>query len=97
MTLLFAYATIAIGISFICSLFEAIILSLSHSYIQVLKKERPNTGALLGRLKDNIDVSLASILILNTISHTAGAAGVGAEAVKIFGDASMFYVSAVWT
>jgi len=97
MTLLFVYATVAIGISFICSLFEAIILSISHSYIQVLKKERPNAGALLGRLKDNIDVSLASILILNTVSHTAGAAGVGAEAVKIFGDASMFYVSAVLT
>lgn len=97
MTLLFIYVAIAIGISFVCSLLEAILLSLSHSYIQVLKKERANAGLLLEKFKKNIDVPLSSILILNTISHTAGAAGVGAEAVKIFGSEAMFFVSAILT
>ncbi|MBN2964169.1 DUF21 domain-containing protein [Sulfurospirillum sp. T05] len=97
MTLLFIYVAIAVGVSFVCSLLEAILLSLSYSYIQVLKKERPSVGQLLEKFKKNIDVPLSSILILNTISHTAGAAGVGAEAVKIFGSEAMFFVSAILT
>lgn len=97
MTLLFVYAAIAIGVSFFCSLFEAIVLSLNYSYIEVLKKESPKIALLLTKVKKNIEVSLSSILIVNTISHTAGAAGVGAEAVRVFGGEWMFYVSAVLT
>lgn len=97
MTLLIVYGLLAIGISFLCSILESILLSSNLAYIQVLKKHKPSSGALLERLKKDINVSLSSILILNTIANTIGAAGVGAQAAKVFGMSSMFYVSAILT
>lgn len=67
------------------------------SYISVLEKERPKVGKLLKDHKTNINTSIASILILNTIAHTLGAAAVGAQAEAIFGSAAMFYISIVLT
>jgi CBS domain containing-hemolysin-like protein len=67
------------------------------SNINIIKKENPKAGALLEKIKKDINVSISSILILNTIAHTIGAAGVGAEAAKLFGMENMFYISAVLT
>ncbi len=97
MTLLFIYLAIAIGISFLCSIVESVLLSLNMSHINVIKKENEKVGNLLEKLKKNINKSIASILILNTIAHTLGAAGIGAEASKLFGMEYMFYISAVLT
>ncbi|MDY0238047.1 MAG: CNNM domain-containing protein [Campylobacterales bacterium] len=97
MTLMFVYAALAVTLSFFCSLFEAILLSLNYSYIEVLKKNKPKVASILTNLKENIDLSLSAILIVNTISNTAGAAAVGAQAVRVFGIEWMFYVSAVLT
>lgn len=97
MTLLIIYACLAIGVSFLCSILESILLSSNLAYIQVLKKESPKTGEILEGLKKNINVSLSSILILNTVANTIGAAGVGAEAARVFGLEFMFYVSAILT
>ncbi len=97
MTLLIIYFSLAVGVSFLCSMLESILLSLNISYINVIKKSKPKAGELLEKLKKDINVSLASILILNTIANTLGAAGVGAEASKLFGAEYMFYVSAVLT
>lgn len=97
MTLLLIYAVLAVGVSFLCSILEAILLSSNLSYIQVLKRESPTTGAALEKLKKEINVSLSSILILNTVANTIGAAGVGAEAARVFGLEYMFYVSALLT
>ncbi|MEA3352233.1 MAG: CNNM domain-containing protein [Campylobacterota bacterium] len=95
--LLFTYFFIAVGISFLCSILESVLLSITPAYIEVLKEEKPASGKLLEEQKQNIDMSIGAILTLNTFAHTLGAAGVGAEAVKIFGDQYMFYVSAVLT
>jgi CBS domain containing-hemolysin-like protein len=62
-----------------------------------VKKTNENTGKSLHKLKKELNVSLASILILNTVANTLGAAGVGAQASKLFGNEYMFYVSAVLT
>ncbi len=97
MTPLIIYAVMAVGISFLCSILESILLSSNIAYIQVLKKESPKVGEALEKLKNNINISLSSILILNTIANTIGAAGVGAEAAKIFGLEYMFYVSFILT
>lgn len=97
MALLIIYAVFAVGVSFLCSLMESILLSSNMSYIQVLKQSNPKAGAILEELKQRIDISLSSILILNTIANTIGAAGVGAEAARILGLEYMFYVSAVLT
>ena len=88
MTLLFIYLLIAIGVSFLCSVLEAVLLSITPSYLEKLSIERPRSGRLIGRVKERLDESLSSILILNTFAHTMGAAGVGSQAVQIFGAAS---------
>jgi Mg2+/Co2+ transporter CorB len=66
-------------------------------YISVLEKERPKVGQLLKSHKTNIHKSIASILILNTIANTLGAAAVGAQAESIYGTGAVFYVSIVLT
>ena len=85
MTLLITYLAIAIGVSFLCSVLEAVLLSVSHGYVESLLEQKPRRGKVLKHVKDNLDESIASILILNTFAHTMGAAGVGAQAVKVFG------------
>jgi CBS domain containing-hemolysin-like protein len=67
------------------------------SFVSLLEKESPNTGKVLRSHKENINVSIASVLILNTVANTLGAAAVGAQASKIFGDGAVMYVSIVLT
>ena len=86
MTLLITYLVIAIGISFLCSILEAVLLSITPSYVEKVSTARPRAGALLSRVKYRLDESLSSILILNTFAHTMGAAGVGAQALQVFGE-----------
>ncbi len=97
MSLLFLYFSLAITISFVCSILESVLLSVNMSYISILEKERPKVGHLLKMHKININKSIASILILNTLANTLGAAGVGAQAGMIFGSAAVFYVSVILT
>jgi len=97
MDLLLLYFFAAVIISFICSVLESVLLSVTMPYISVLEKERPKVGALLKSHKVNINVSIASVLILNTIANTLGAAAVGAQAVNVFGAGAVFWVSIVLT
>ncbi len=76
---------------------ESVLLSVNMSYVAVLEKERPTVGKLLKLHKENINKSIASILILNTIANTLGAAAVGAQAAMIFGNDAVVYVSIVLT
>ena len=86
MTLLLTYLFIALIVSFICSVLEAVLLSSTPSYIESLsKKDNSDTVEMLRGLKSNIDKPISSILILNTFAHTMGAAGVGAQAQILFG------------
>ena len=85
MTLLFVYLTIAIGISFICSILEAVLLSITPSFSEALNEDYPRAGAILAEVRNSIDKSLSAILILNTFAHTMGAAGVGSQALQVFG------------
>jgi CBS domain containing-hemolysin-like protein len=97
MSLLLLYFSIAIIISFICSVLEAVLLSVNMPYIALLEKKRPRASHLLHKHKTDINKSIASILILNTLAHTFGAAGVGAQAEIIFGSKAVFYISIVLT
>ncbi len=85
MTLLLTYLLLALAVSFICSVLEAVLLSSTNSYIETLPKTNENTIAILKDLKSNIDKPIASILTFNTFAHTMGAAGVGAQAQILFG------------
>ena len=85
MTALIIYLTLALGVSFLCSLLEAVILSISHAYIETLTNGQPKSARILKDLKERIDRPLAAILTLNTVAHTVGAAGVGAQVLKLYG------------
>lgn len=95
--LMFVYFLIAVGVSFLCSILEAVLLSINSAHVEVVKNKNKSLGTLMQKQQDNIDLSIGSILTLNTFAHTLGAAGVGAEAVKIFGQEYMFYISAILT
>ncbi|MCF6339871.1 MAG: CNNM domain-containing protein [Sulfurimonas sp.] len=97
MDLLILYFSLAVVISFLCSVLEAVLLSVNMSYISLLEKERPAVGRLLKLQKTNISKSIASILILNTIAHTLGAAAVGAQAAILFGNDAVVIVSIIMT
>lgn len=97
MTLLIFYLLLAIGVSFLCSMLEAVLLSTSHSYIAILERKGSAAGNLLRGYKEEIDRPLSVILSLNTIAHTVGAAGVGAQAQLIFGEGSVAITSAILT
>lgn len=85
---LIAFFMISIVMSFLCSLWEAVLLSISPSYMQIKLNEGGRTGKILQEFKKNIDRPLAGILTLNTIAHTVGAIGVGQEATKIWADSN---------
>ena len=79
MTSLLAYFFTALLVSFLCSLLESVLLSLSIAHVSVMEKEGGKAGALMAELKENINRPLAAILTINTIANTVGAAGVGAQ------------------
>jgi len=95
--LLLLFFLLSVGVSFICSVLESVLLSINMSYVAVLEKERPAIGKLLRLQKENINKSIASILILNTIANTLGAAAVGAQASEVFGSDAVVIVSVVLT
>ena len=84
-TLLIIYFCVAIGVSFFCSVWEAVILSVTNPYIANLKNKRPKVGGRLEDLKNRISRPLTSILTLNTISHTVGAMGVASQVSALGG------------
>lgn len=96
--LLIIYVLMALVISFLCSVAESVLLSITPSYIEGQKERRPGYAALLKQLRqDNVDQSLAAILTLNTIAHTVGAIGAGSKATAVFGSAWFGLFSAVMT
>ena len=79
---------LVIGISFLCSILESILLSTNVSYISVLENSNPKAGKLLKKLKTDIDKSISSILILNTFANTLGATAIGIQAQSVFNEDS---------
>jgi CBS domain containing-hemolysin-like protein len=97
MLLLVTYVLVALGFSFLCSVAEAVLLSVTTAHVALLEKQGKSSGVLLRNLKDNINKPLAAILTLNTIAHTIGAAGAGAQAAIVFGSAYVGVASAILT
>lgn len=97
MFLLAIYISVAIGVSFICSVLEAVLLSITPSYLAQLRQQGHPAATRLAGLKADIDRPLASILTLNTIAHTIGAATAGAQAAVVFGSKWLGLFSAVLT
>ena len=84
---------LTVGMSFLCSLFESIILSTTIAEIEALKKTRPRRGALLETLKHEIDATISAILTLNTVANSLGSVVVGALAVQFYGGTALVWIS----
>lgn len=98
LTMLIIYLSLALGVSFLCSLLEAVLLSVSISHASILQKEGSRSGEIWAQLKEDDSIRpLTAILTLNTIAHTMGAAGVGAEVASIWGDAMLTTASIILT
>lgn len=89
MTTLILFFALSIGFSFLCSILEAVILSITPTFIRNQKESNPNLYSSLNEFKDDIDKPLSAILTLNTIAHTVGAIGVGAQAAIVFGSTNI--------
>ncbi len=97
MTLLILFLVLAIGVSFFCSIAEAVLLSVRPSYVTALELEGKRGARTLAKLRENLDRPLAAILTANTIAHTVGAAGVGAQTTVVFGSEYLGVASAILT
>ncbi len=98
MTLLIFYITLALGVSFLCSILEAVVLSTPQTYVNILQNEGKRTAEMWAHLKGDDSVRpLTAILTLNTIAHTMGAAGVGSQVQQIWGVEVLTAASAILT
>ncbi|MFH2124777.1 MAG: hemolysin family protein [Pseudomonadota bacterium] len=89
--------TLALIISFCCSLFEAILYSISTSQVEMLKKTGHRSGSLLTSLRADINKPITAILTMNTIANTVGATVAGASAAAVFGEKNLILFSAFFT
>ena len=103
MSLLLFYAALSIFFSFLCSILEAVLLSVNSTYINIKKQEGKVFAETLEKLKKDVDKPLIAILTLNTIAHTVGAIMVGVQAetlafkINIFGVNTVGVISALMT
>jgi CBS domain containing-hemolysin-like protein len=94
---LLAILGISLAVSFLCSILEAVLLSVTQGYVHVLHEKGTRAGDYLARMQKRIDEPIAAILTLNTIANTFGAALGGALALQLFGEAWMALFSAALT
>lgn len=91
------FTILALGVSFICSILEAVLLSITPAFVRAGRDSGTRVGIRLYRLKRDVDKPLAAILSLNTTANTIGAAGVGAQAAIVFGSGFVGVVSGILT
>jgi CBS domain containing-hemolysin-like protein len=97
MLLLITAVSIVLVVSFLCSIFEAVLLSLTRPQVEVLVQKEGLAGRLLAGFKENMDVPIAAILILNTAAHTIGAAVAGASYSNVFDVGTLWIFSIIFT
>ena len=97
MLLFVAAVSTVLVVSFLCSIFESVLLSLTRPQIEMMVRARKRAGTMLARFKENIDVPIAAILILNTAAHTIGAAVAGASYTDVFGVGTLWVFSIIFT
>ena len=94
---LILYRLLALVVSFLCSILESVLLAAPQAYLRTRAEAGNKIAVALGKMKHEIDRPLSAILSMNTFAHTIGAAGVGAQAVKVFGDAYFGLISVILT
>jgi len=89
--------SVVLIVSFLCSIFESVLLSLTRPQIELMVQQKKRAGRLLAKYKENMDVPIAAILILNTAAHTIGAAAAGASYTSVFDASTLWVFSVVFT
>jgi len=89
--------SVALIVSFTCSIFESVLLSIGHAQVEALVRDGKRAGILLRDFKRRIDVPIAAILIINTIAHTIGAAVAGASYANVFSSQTLWLFSIIFT
>ncbi|MEJ8569155.1 hemolysin family protein [Elongatibacter sediminis] len=89
--------SVVLIVSFLCSIFESVLLSINHAQVEALSKRHAVAGRMMAGFKRHIDVPIAAILILNTAAHTIGAAVAGASYIAVFDDQSLWLFTLVFT
>jgi CBS domain containing-hemolysin-like protein len=97
MTALVVYFLLAVLSSFVCSLSEAVLLSISHAHVALLIQSNRPSGRILARFKERIDHPLSAILTINTVANTMGATAVGAQTLQVFGNQAVALASGIMT
>lgn len=97
MFLLITAVSVVLVVSFLCSIFESVLLSLTRPQIEIIGRNHPRAGLLLSGFKENMDVPIAAILILNTSAHTVGAAAAGASYIAVFDPGTLWVFSILFT
>jgi len=97
MLILVIAVTVALVVSFLCSIFESVLLSISPARIEALAGAGKRSGEMLRHFKAQIDVPIAAILIVNTIAHTIGATVAGASYIEVFSEQTLWIFSLVFT
>lgn len=95
MTTILILGLLIVSISFICSFFEGVFLSITHSFIALAVNDGKSYGRLLEHQKENVDRPISAILTINTVVNTAGSALIGAMAFELYGNFGVSVVSAV--
>ncbi|MFA5293834.1 MAG: hemolysin family protein [Phycisphaerae bacterium] len=88
---------IALGVSFLCSLLEAVVLSLTPAQIAAISSKHPDIGKIWHGFKTNIERPLTVILVMNTAAHTIGASVAGSQFNRLFGNKWIWLFSLVFT
>ena len=89
--------SVALVVSFICSICEAVLLSINHSQVEELAQQRSRSGRWLRKFKRNMDIPIAAILIVNTMAHTVGATVAGASYAQAFDEGSLWLFTVIFT
>ena len=97
LAILIASIACALIVSFICSLMEAALLSITPSQLAELKQRNHKIGTIVKNLKEDIARPIAVILICNTAAHTIGAAIAGAQFGKLYGNSWLWIFSLIFT
>jgi len=97
MLIFLSAVAVVLIVSFLCSIFESVLLSVTRPQIEVLGRRHARAASLLAGFKENMDVPIAAILILNTAAHTIGAAVAGASYSDVFDPATLWIFSIVFT
>ena len=97
MQVFIAAVSVALIVSFLCSIFESVLLSINHAQVESLAREGKRSGRLLKKFKGRIDIPIAAILITNTIAHTMGTAVAGATYEDAFSAETLWIFTIVFT